>query len=196
MSSIANNIHAEARTLSELLGGKKYEVDYFQREYKWEQSHIEQLLTDLESAFLANYQEGHTIKSVNSYNCYYMGPVVICDKGTSRSIVDGQQRLTSMTLLLIFLNNLQKEGPDPEDLEHLIYSRKHGKKSYNIEVPDRTQILEALFQSKNFDIEEEEDESVRNMYDRYQNIKRIFSDELKSKLPLFIDWVKEKNCVC
>lgn len=192
MSSIANNIHAEARTLSELLGGKKYEVDYFQREYKWEQSHIEQLLTDLESAFLANYQEGHTIKSVNSYNCYYMGPVVICDKGTSRSIVDGQQRLTSMTLLLIFLNNLQKEGPDPEDLEHLIYSRKHGKKSYNIEVPDRTQILEALFQSKNFDIEEEEDESVRNMYDRYQNIKRIFSDELKSKLPLFIDWVKEK----
>lgn len=192
MSSIANNIHAEARTLSELLGGKKYEVDYFQREYKWEQKHIEQLLTDLEAAFLANYHEDHAINAVNTYNCYYMGPIVICDKKVSRSIVDGQQRLTSMTLLLIYLNNLQKDNSDPEDLERLIYSKKHGKKSYNIEVPDRTPILEALFFDQDFKVEDENDESVKNMYERYCDIKRSFSEELKSKLPLFIDWIKEK----
>lgn len=192
MSSIANDIHAEARTLSELLNGKKYQVDYFQREYRWETEQIEQLLTDLESAFFSNYQQGHTIQSVPSYNCYYMGPIVICDKKTSKSIVDGQQRLTSMTLLLIHLNNLQKDDQDPEDLTPLIFSKRHGKKSYNIEVPDRTPILDAIFNDRDFNTEQETDESVQNMFDRYLDIKRIFPEELKENLSLFIDWVKEK----
>lgn len=51
MSSIANDITAEKKKLSAMLS-EKYTVDYFQREYKWERRHIEQLLVDLEAAFL------------------------------------------------------------------------------------------------------------------------------------------------
>ena len=136
--SLSNNIQANARKLFELLQNK-YIVDYFQREYKWEYKHIEQLLVDLEASFLSNYEEGDKIQDINSkYNSYYLGPVVICEKGNIRSIVDGQQRLTSITLLLIYLNNLQKNNSDPEDIVSLIYSKKGGRKTYNIEVPDRT----------------------------------------------------------
>ena len=121
--SLSNNIQANARKLFELLQNK-YIVDYFQREYKWEYKHIEQLLVDLEASFLSNYEIGNTIQDINSkYNSYYLGPVVICEKGGIRSIVDGQQRLTSITLLLIFLNNLQKDSVDPEEIIPLIYSK-------------------------------------------------------------------------
>jgi uncharacterized protein with ParB-like and HNH nuclease domain len=82
-----------------------------------------------------------------------MGPIVICEKGAVRSIVDGQQRLTSMTLLLIYLNNLQADADDPEEIGPLIFSKKGTRRSYNIEVPDRTRILEALFRNEEFNID-------------------------------------------
>lgn len=191
--SLSNNIQANARKLFELLQNK-YIVDYFQREYKWEYKHIEQLLVDLEASFLSNYEIGDSILSINSkYNSYYLGPVVICEKGSIRSIVDGQQRLTSITLLLIYLHNLQKNSLDPEDIIPLIYSKKGGRKTYNIEVPDRTKILEALFNGDDYDISKENDESIKNMLERYTDISNIFSEDLKNdKLPLFIEWLKEK----
>jgi uncharacterized protein with ParB-like and HNH nuclease domain len=191
--SLSNNIVANSRKLIELLQNK-YVVDYFQREYKWEYKHIEQLLVDLEASFLANYETTDQISDVNGkYNSYYLGPVVICEKGNIRSIVDGQQRLTSVTLLLIYLNNLQKESEDPEEITSLIFSKKGGRKSYNIEVPDRTKILDALFNNTDYNLDEEADESVRNMYERFSDITNIFSEGLKGdKLPLFIEWLKEK----
>ncbi len=191
--SLSNNIQANSRKLFELLQNK-YIVDYFQREYKWEFKHIEQLLIDLEASFLSNYELGDEIQDVvGKYNSYFLGPVVICEKGNIRSIVDGQQRLTSITLLLIYLNNLQKDSDDPEDINQLIFSKKGGRKSYNIEVPDRTKVLDALFKGEVYDISEENDESIVNMIERYSDITNVFSEELKSeKLPLFIEWVKEK----
>ena len=195
MGDISNNIQAEARKLYDLLNTKKYVVDYFQREYKWELKHIEQLVIDLEASFRSNYEEGHTIDDVMNYNSYYLGPVVICKKDSILSIVDGQQRLTSITLLLIYLNNLQKDVEDPEEIENLIYSKKGSRRTYNIEVPDRTRILDLLFNGReeDFDSENEKDESVKNMFERYLDIKSIFPDELKGeRLALFIDWIKDK----
>jgi len=192
MSNISNNIQANSRKLFELLQSK-YVVDYFQREYKWEYKHIEQLMVDLDASFHSNFELGHTILDVTNYNSYYLGPIVICEKGSIRSIVDGQQRLTSITLFLIFLHNLQRDSLDPEDIIPLIFSKKGGRKSYNIEVPDRTKILEALFNNEDFNPDIESDESVKNMYERYTDISNIFSEDLRTdRLPLFIEWLKEK----
>lgn len=40
-------IDAKARNIRELLGGKKYTIDYFQREYRWRTKEIQELITDL-----------------------------------------------------------------------------------------------------------------------------------------------------
>jgi len=191
--SLSNNIQANSRKLFELLQNK-YIVDYFQREYKWGFKHLEQLLIDLEASFNTNYDDTDTIQDiVAKYNSYYLGPIVICEKGNIRSIVDGQQRLTSITLLLIYLNNLQKGVDDPEEIAPLVYSKKGGRRSYNIEVPDRTKVLDALFNDETYDISEESDESIVNMIERYNDITNVFSEGLKGdKLPLFIEWLKEK----
>lgn len=191
--SLSNNIQANSRKLFELLQNK-YIVDYFQREFKWGFEHIEQLLIDLESSFNSNYENGDKLTDIaGKYNSYYLGPVVICEKGNIRSIVDGQQRLTSITLLLIYLNNLQKESDDPEDIAPLIYSKKGGRKSYNLEVPDRKKIFDVLFKDQIYDTTDEKDESIINICERYSDIANIFPDNLKGEtLPLFIEWVKEK----
>jgi hypothetical protein len=109
MSRLENKIEANNRSIFEVLDNKKYTVDYYQREYSWEQMHIEQLVTDLCNAFLDSYDPSHQRQNVADYNSYYLGPFVLSEKSGKRSIIDGQQRLTSLTLFLIYLNNKQKE---------------------------------------------------------------------------------------
>lgn len=191
MSVVENKIDANDRSISEVLKDTKYRVDYFQREYKWGERHIEQLVSDLALAFLNEYQNGDPREKVEEYNCYYLGPFVVSIKDGQRSIIDGQQRLTSLTLILIYLNNLQKEKGINEELESLIFSEKYGKKSFNIQVDERIQCLEGLFSEGVYNISDSDDESVINMTNRYLNIVNSFPDEVKDEaLPYFIDWLK------
>lgn len=193
MSSAANKIDANDKTLRDILHSKKYSIDFFQREYKWEKKHIEQLLIDVEEAFNGSYKLGDTISDVSNYDSYYMGPLIFCEKSGVSSIIDGQQRLTSLTLLLIHINNLQEDRNDREPIDDLIFSRKHGRNSFNIDVPERFDILNAFYKNENFEINENDNVTIHNIYDRFQDIKEIFPENLSvDKLPIFIDWIKEK----
>lgn len=191
MSKLENKIEARHRNLFDVLSEQKYTVDYFQREYSWGEKHIEELVTDLTSAFLNEYTPGDKRKEVENYNNYYLGPFVVSSKDGKRSIIDGQQRLTSLTLFLIYLNNLQKELGESQKIEPLIFSEKYDEKSFNITVEERTPCLEALFSHGSYSPAEADDESTANMAERYQDIVEAFPEELKNDaFPFFIDWLK------
>ncbi|MBV6428161.1 MAG: hypothetical protein KIPDCIKN_02687 [Haliscomenobacter sp.] len=191
MSHLQNKIEADDRSVFQVLDNQKYTVDFFQREYKWEEKHIEQLVSDLTSAFLNEYQAGHQRKDVARYNSYYLGPFVVSASDGKRSIIDGQQRLTSLTLLLIYLNNLQKELGINEKIESLIFSEMYGEKSFNIQVEERRNCLEQLFSKGEYDPSNEDDESTINMAARYRDIANNFPDEIKGEVfPFFLDWLK------
>jgi len=191
MSKLNNKIEAHDRSIADVLDDKKYTVDYFQREYKWEERHIEQLVSDLTSSFLNEYKPEHKRKDIENYNSYYLGPFVVSVKDGQRSIIDGQQRLTSLTLLLIYLNNLQKELGITEKLESLIFSEKYGEMSFNIQVDERITCMESLFKTGEYEPTEADDESTQNMAARYSDIENAFPDEIKNGVfPYFIDWLK------
>ena len=191
MSKLTNKIEAHDRTISQVLENKKYTVDYFQREYNWQRRHMEQLITDLTTAFLNEYQEGDARTEGENYNNYYLGPFVVSEKSGQRSIIDGQQRLTSLTLLLIFLNNLQKTVGLTESIEPMIFSEHRGSKSFNIQVEERMRCFEALFTTGNYAKRDDDDASTLNMAERYNDIGEVFPEEIKGAcLPFFIDWVK------
>ena len=195
MSNIENKIEANDRSILEVLDKKKYTVDYFQREYSWEQKHIEQLVTDLASAFLANYEPPHSRSDGVDYNSYYLGPFVLSDKEGMRSIIDGQQRLTSITLFLIFLHNLQKtfELEEEEDIQGMIFSKSRGEKSFNITVEERIPCLKSLFETGQYQEQNDDDESTRNMAARYEDIENAFPKEIDAQaFPYFIDWLKDR----
>lgn len=191
MSKDNHKIDADDRSVYEVLNERKYSVDYFQREYSWEQKHIDQLITDLTSTFLDVYNPGDPRTAVEHYNNYYLGPFVVSSKDGMRSIIDGQQRLTSLTLFLIFLNNLQKELGGRESIEPLVFSEKFGQKSFNIQVEERAACLEKLFLEGRYEIQPNDDESTINMVERYADIEEAFPDEIKGEaFPYFLDWLK------
>lgn len=184
-------ILGKAKTIRELLKGVKYSIDYYQREYKWQEKQIRELVEDLSNKFLEEYQPGHARTKVADYPHYFLGSIIISKKESASYIVDGQQRLTSLTLLLILLRNLQKDHAKQVNVDELIFSEKFDQKSFNLHVDDRTPIMEALYDGKPFDLADRP-ESVQNLALRYADLASYFPDELRNEaLPYFIDWLLE-----
>lgn len=184
-------ILGQAKTVKQLLG-IKYAVDYYQREYKWETKQIHELLDDLTGTFLDEYREDHPRIAVQHYRPYFLGSIIVSRKQNASYIVDGQQRLTSLTLLLIFLRNLQRDTGTRVTIDDLIYSEQYGIKSFNLDVPKRLPAMEALFYEHPFD-ETGHEESIQTIVARYRDIAEHFPQELTdAALPYFIDWLVEK----
>ncbi|WP_066061423.1 DUF262 domain-containing protein [Neobacillus soli] len=189
-----SDIQARSKSIYDTLNNQKYEIDYYQREYRWETKQIRELLEDLTDKFLDNYDPNHEPSEVEKYENYFLGSVVISKKDGKKYIIDGQQRLTSISLLLIFLHNLQKNRNQRKvNISELIFSEKFGVKSFNMNVEDRTPCMNALYNEQQFDFEGSQIESVRTIGARYEDIKQLFSDELQGDaLPYFIDWLLHK----
>ncbi len=184
-------IQGKEKTVSELLTKTKYTIDYYQREYRWEEKHIQELLDDFSGKFFESYQKGDGRSAVEKYTRYYLGAIIVCERGGQKYIVDGQQRLTSLTLLLIYLNHLQKSHDMKVDINDLIFSEKYGTKTFNIDIEDRTKVIKAIYEGNDFDVSDES-ESNQNIWNRYQDIEREFPEDIKNgALPYFIDWLKD-----
>jgi uncharacterized protein with ParB-like and HNH nuclease domain len=184
-------ILAKPRSVKELLGGRKYGIDYYQREYKWQTKQVTELIDDLSSHFLEDYKPEDERREVEGYSHYFVGSVIMSRKDAQDYIVDGQQRLTTLTLLLIYLNNLQRGRDDQVKIDELIFSEKFAKKSFNLDVEERLRAMEALFGREDFD-EADQPESVRNIVLRYRDIEDLFPEELVGDaLPYFLDWLTE-----
>lgn len=186
----------KTETLTKILSHRRFAVDVFQREYRWGRKQIEQMISDFQGTFEQNYDpvKHDTPQEVENYGYYYMG-CIICTGGSPYKIIDGQQRLTSLTLLLIYLNNLQKEqasqGYRMVQFSDMIYDDHFGTKSFNIDVEDRRSCLQSLSDNK-LDFQAE-NESAQNMLERYKDIVELFPDDLKGEaLEYFIYWLKEK----
>lgn len=90
------DLHAYTKTVYDLFSiNKKYIVPRFQREYSWGEDEVTELWRDLVSNILIKGD-----KLVNQE--YFIGSLVLVgeDKSTEFKIVDGQQRLTTIMMLL------------------------------------------------------------------------------------------------
>jgi uncharacterized protein with ParB-like and HNH nuclease domain len=184
-------ILGKAKTVRELLKGEKYSIDYYQREYKWYDKQIRELVDDLTGKFLEEYEPVHDRRRVATYPHYFLGSIIISKKDSASYVVDGQQRLTSLTLLLILMRTLQAGRAEQVNVDELIVSEKFGQKSFNLHVDERTPVMEALLDGQPFDLNGRS-ESVRNLYQRYRDLEEAFPDELQgAALPYFIDWLLE-----
>ena len=74
----------------------KLKIPEYQRPYIWNAEQLDQLITDIEE---------HQKKSKRS--AYYLGSIILHAKDTELNIIDGQQRLTSLTLFGYLNEQLQ-----------------------------------------------------------------------------------------
>ena len=184
-------IRGNAKNIRTLLGGAKFAIDYYQREYRWETKQVAELIDDLTEKFLDDHEEGNDRSAVEQYGHYFLGSIIISDKEGHKFIIDGQQRLTSLTLLLINIHRQLSDEEQKGQLADLIFSQKYGKRSFNLDVTERTACMEALFTGEPLD-ENGQPESVANILGRFQDIEENFPEELAGEaLPYFADWLIE-----
>ena len=183
-------IDGTPKTIRELFTGVKYTIHYYQREYQWQTKQIEELIDDLTESFFEYYSSEDERKKVLSYGHYFLGSIVLT--ADDNAIIDGQQRLTSLTLLLIYLYHHLENEKERADVLPLIYSRRAGEETFNIhvpEMPERYDVMNALLLDEYMDVTKHS-ETIRNIYNRYADIKAIMNDTVpKEALEIFKDWL-------
>ena len=185
-----SKVQAQTKSVTELLTGVKYDIDFYQRGYEWQRRNIEELLNDFESEFIASYSDEHEPLQVANYRHYFLGTIITISESGKRYIVDGQQRLTTLTLLLIYFHHLRAEYPSIPHVAQLIYTEMFMQKSFTIAVEEREECMRALFERNQFDATDHPDLSVRNLVERYSDIEDLFPDSMKGKaLTYFVNWL-------
>jgi hypothetical protein len=88
-----------------------FQIPDYQRPYAWQEEQASQLLTDLQEALERSAEEP-----------YFLGSVVLVKDGGApkADVIDGQQRLTTLTILLSVLRDLTEDAELRGDLDRLV----------------------------------------------------------------------------
>ena len=103
---MAHHFQSESKTIDDLFEGTlkpRLEVPEFQRGYSWTKKHVDAFWKDLTN-FLEEKKSGVATK-------YFLGPIVILEREQDNAleILDGQQRLATVTILFAAMRNAAKE---------------------------------------------------------------------------------------
>jgi len=182
----------KGRTLGELFFNRRYAIDTYQREYKWQTKQLVELIDDLCGKFLEYYEPDHDRDAVVKYGHYFLGSIILSQKKGQSYIIDGQQRLTTLTLFLIYLHHRQRELPEEGrvPVDHLILSTTYGKKSFNIDSTPSIPGSLTWRAYEHINPMSKDPEAVRNMVARYKEIQDNFPPDINDQaLPFFLDWL-------
>lgn len=103
---VESPIHGEGVTVRTLFESNSFALDYYQREYTWTRHEVGTLIDDLGRRFLSQWRPLHDCEEVGRYAPYFLGPYVYHESGGRTFLVDGQQRVTTLHLVLIYLRQL------------------------------------------------------------------------------------------
>ena len=152
----------EQRSVRDIIDKKiNFNVPAYQRGYRWNKLNVTDLLDDL----LEFIQDG------SSRKFYCLQPLVVKKIGENRyNVIDGQQRLTTIFIILKYLENLLKEKNGIDEIYTLCYETRKDSKDFLQNIASKTQ-----------------DESNQNMdyfcmYQAYEAIKSWFENKNASEL--------------
>ena len=186
-------------TVHQLFNGHRYQLDYYQREYTWGSENVRRLMEDLHRRFRAEWDVLHDRRDASRYKPYFLGPYVYFQDGDITYLVDGQQRVTTLHLLLILIRNLladQDALGEARQLETLICNVMYGERRYTIDIAERAPLLGALMNGDTYEVKPGDPPSVRNLWERYGDLEEQFPPELAGEaLPYFHDWLLHRVCL-
>lgn len=185
---------------------QRFTLPTYQREYRWETKHLQELLTDIQEEFLQNYEPAHGRSKVGEYSPYFLGTIITtAGPSGARSIVDGQQRITTLSIVLAYFLREAKLNPENRisDVEPLLRRRVYGTSEFNIEFDaDRHRLFELLLDETDVSgqaLDEAVDaivgisESTREVYRIFTQVENFLLDEIKAGLvPQFVDYLTER----
>jgi len=118
---MAGQIEASEIYLKDLFDDKYlFEIPYFQRQFAWDKENFEQLIEDIDDA----------IDTFGDNEPYFLGSVILWTKelkddgSGSYAVIDGQQRLTSLVILMGCLRDLAQNQMAKNNLQGRIYQEE------------------------------------------------------------------------
>ena len=96
-------IKGKEKNIRLLLANARFSIDYYQREYKWQAKHLQELIEDLTGKFNESDESDDESSAIQEYENYFLGSIILCEKNGNKYIIDGQQRLTTITLLPTYI---------------------------------------------------------------------------------------------
>ncbi|WP_288679993.1 DUF262 domain-containing HNH endonuclease family protein [uncultured Brachyspira sp.] len=145
----------------EKLFEERYIIPIYQRNFEWGESEIRQLILDIYDYSVDNYDKD-----------YYIGTLIVYDRKNNFEIIDGQQRLTTLCILLSLIKN-----------EYEDKYKKYITENYNLNLTfdsrkNSTETLKTLFNKNKNYTEKYISENPNSITEGYIICKKVLSEIL------------------
>lgn len=209
-----DKVKAKEHYIKDLLNDKfLFDIPDYQRAYSWNKDNLKQLIDDIMDSIGLNKENNNGFEE---YEPYFIGSIVLCSKEYKDDgsglydVIDGQQRLTSIIILIATIRDLTKNEAYKNILSSLIYQKPNELMGIKESIRVRVRGKEAEFFKKYVltdggtdlvnEIDEKEiSEAKQNMLNAIKTFKEVFVDEngevLESKLDEFIKYFLQKVVV-
>lgn len=192
-------INPDKQTVESCLKNKSYYIDFYQREYVWTKETVEILLRDIFYAFelsYENYKEAElTQELLEKFNWYYLNIFITNNINGKVYVVDGQQRLTTLTLIATKLYHITQNEYLKDTLKECIYGRDKWKGNiFRLDHDKRHEIMEKILNGDTDTPDSFRNKTEETLWWRYIDIsKYIEGKEMDAKkLNAFISYFLER----
>lgn len=191
----------ERQTVENCFKGRTYSIDFYQREYVWSKSTVEILLNDIFYAFELSYAEFKdaelTQEVFEKYNWYYLNIFITNTIKGETYIVDGQQRLSTLTLIAAKLSHMTDNDGLKPILEDCIFGKDKWKGNiFRLDHNKRHEIMDIILGCSGNLPEgyEFKNKTEKTLWERYQDVSKYIDEKKMDKkmLDTFIHYFLEK----
>jgi uncharacterized protein with ParB-like and HNH nuclease domain len=190
------DVQPDKQNIDKLFSNSTYYIDFYQRHYKWTDEPVTRLLDDIFYKFNEEYNKYKDInipldQAISKYAWYYLNTYVTNIVDGKIYLVDGQQRLTTLTLILIKLRHLSNQFNS--QLGGWIANKIVGLSGYKTDFwmnhESHKLSMKGLFDGLPFEeIDTTSGITAKNMVENYKLISKRLDNEIKN-LHLFESFV-------
>lgn len=183
------DISPDKQNIDRVFSNTAYYIDFYQREYRWTDEPVLRLLDDIFYKFDEEYARSAELDASKEtitarYPWYYLNTYVTNIVDGRVYVVDGQQRLTTLSLILMKLRQMAKEHNSK--LAGWIDTKIAGQSGYEQDFwmnhVGHKATQQALFDGKEpNDIDSSSGLTADNMVDNYVVISDFLNKHLKTK---------------
>lgn len=203
------DLQAKDLNIDQLFGNTIYYIDFYQREYKWNKDPVEKLLDDVWYKFGTEYEKhkGSDVEiqtNISNYGWYYMNTFVINEVDGKCFVADGQQRLTTLSLILIKLYHLALQY-NSQRLGKWIDSKISGFSGFGqnfwMNHTNSLKTIEAIYQTGEIEKPLENNVTSHNIVTNYSIIsnyinKQLAGDDIKKFEAFVFYFLKRIRLIC
>lgn len=181
------DIAPDKQNIDRVFSNTTYFIDFYQREYKWTGEPVARLLEGIFYAFEETYKENSSLDPGPEiigakYPWHYLNTYVTNTIDGRVYVVDGQQRLTTLTLILIKLHHMaaSEHSALADWIKGKIAGQDGFKKRFWMNHERHLTTLQALFEDQE-EIPTDSGITAENMLDNYNLISDLLDARLASK---------------